>query len=143
MDRRYPERPLVGVGAVIIQDGRVLLVRRAQAPQKDRWSLPGGLLELGERLEEAVRREVREETGLEVEVLSLAGVFERIIADAGGRTEYHYVLLDYFCRVSGGALRPASDASAAVWASRAELARYPLTGGTREFLERALAGQPA
>lgn len=143
MDRRYPERPLVGVGAVIIQQDRVLLVQRGRPPQQDHWSLPGGLLEVGERLEEAVRREVREETGLEVEVLSLAGVFERIVPDAAGRTEYHYVLLDYFCRPAGGELRPASDVKAAAWVSRAELAQYPLTGGTREFLEPLLGNLKA
>lgn len=140
MNRRYPDRPLVGVGAVIIEQGRVLLVRRGAPPQQGQWSLPGGLLEVGERLEDAVRREVREETGLEVEVISLAGVFERIVPDAAGRTEYHYVLLDYLCRPSGGELRPASDVEAAAWVSHAELAHYRLTGGTREFLEPLLGG---
>jgi len=141
MERRYPERPLVGVGAVIIERSRVLLVERGQPPQQGQWSLPGGLLEVGERLEEAVRREVREETGLEVEVLSLAGVFERIVPDAGGRPEYHYVLLDYLCRPCGGALRPSSDVTAAAWVSPVELPQYPLTAGPREFLEPLLAGQ--
>ncbi len=140
MQRRYPERPLVGVGAVIIEDGRVLLVERAQSPQQGAWSLPGGLLEAGERLQEAVRREVREETGLEVEVLSLAGVFERIVPDASGRIEYHYVLLDYLCRPCGGRLRPGSDVSAAAWVGLHELDTLPLTSGTREFLETVLSG---
>lgn len=143
MERRYPDRPMVGVGAVIIEQGRVLLVQRAQPPQQGQWSLPGGLLEVGERLEDAVRREVREETGLEVEVLSLAGVFERVVPDGAGKTEYHYVLLDYLCRPVGGELRPASDVKAAAWVSRAELAHYPLTGGTREFLEPLLSGPNA
>ncbi len=141
MQRRYPERPLVGVGAVIIQDGRVLLVERAQPPQQGQWSLPGGLLEAGERLQEAVRREVREETGLEVEVLSLAGVFERILPDAEGRIEYHYVLLDYLCRPLGGRLQPGSDVRAVAWVRLEELATLPLTSGTREFLEEVLRGE--
>lgn len=142
MNRRYPERPLVGVGAVVLQDGRVLLVERGQPPQQGQWSLPGGLLELGERLEEAVRREVREETGLEVEVLSLAGVFERIVPDEAGSTEFHYVLLDYFCRVAGGCLQPASDVRRAAWVRLEELASVPLTDGTREFLQKLLGGKP-
>ncbi len=141
MERRYPERPLVGVGAIIIQDGRLLLVRRGSPPQQGEWSLPGGLVETGERLEEAVRREVREETGLEVEVLKLAGVFERIVRDAQGRLEYHYILLDYLCRVSGGSLRHGTDATAVAWVTPDELAEYPLTSGTREFLEQALRGE--
>jgi len=143
MERRYPKRPLVGVGAVIVHDGGLLLVRRGQPPQQGEWSLPGGLLEIGEKLEEAVKREVREETGLEVEVLSLAGVFERIVRDAEGRTEYHYVLVDYFCRLAGGVLRAASDVTAAEWVRLERLPAYPLTSGTREFLEQVLAsGKP-
>ena len=138
MDRRYPDRPLVGVGAIILDGERLLLVRRGSPPHEGDWSLPGGLLEAGERLEDGVRREVREETGLEVEVLSLAGVFERIVRDKEGNLEYHYVLLDYFCRVRGGSLRCASDAAAAAWVPRDELASYPLTPGTREFLEQVL-----
>jgi len=136
--RRYPARPIVGVGAVIVEGDRVLLVERGQEPQKGFWSLPGGLLELGERLEEAVRREVREETGLDVEILSVAGVFERILRDASGRPEYHYVLVDYLCRVVGGRLRPATDVSRAAWVARAELAVYRLTEGTLPLLERIL-----
>ncbi len=141
MERRYPERPLVGVGAIIVEDGRVLLVQRGSPPQQGQWSLPGGLVEAGERLEEAVRREAREETGLEVEVVKLAGVFERIVRDDQGRPEYHYVLLDYLCRVRGGSLRHGSDATAAAWVAREELPAYALTPGTREFLERVLRSE--
>lgn len=129
---------MLGVGGIIVEDGRVLLIQRGQPPQKGSWSLPGGLVETGERLEEALRREVREETGLEVQVISLAGVFERIEPDAEGRIEYHYVLLDYLCRVTGGALRPGSDVSQVAWASPSELDRFQLTSGTREFLEKIL-----
>lgn len=141
MERRYPERPLVGVGAIIVQDGRVLLIRRGAPPQQGQWSLPGGLVEAGERLQEAVLREAREETGLEVEVVKLAGVFERIVRDDQGRPEYHYVLLDYLCRVRGGSLRHGSDATAAAWVTRDELRQYPLTPGTREFLEQVLGSE--
>lgn len=135
MERRYPDRPLVGVGAIVRDGDRILLVQRGRPPQSGRWSLPGGLVELGERLEDAVRREVQEETGLEVEVVSLAGVFERIVPDAEGRTEYHYVLLDYWCRPAGGVLRAGSDVSAVCWAALVDLPRLPMTSGTREFLE--------
>jgi len=138
MERKYPERPLIGVGAIILDGERLLLVRRGSPPHEGDWSLPGGLLEAGERLEEAVRREVREETGLEVEVLSLAGVFERIVRDSEGNLEYHYVLLDYFCRLRGGSLRCGSDAAAAAWVQREELASYSLTPGTFEFLQQVL-----
>lgn len=131
---------MLGVGAIIVEDGRLLLIRRGSPPQQGQWSLPGGLVEAGERLEDAVRREAREETGLEVEVLKLAGVFERIVRDEHGRPEYHYVLLDYLCRVRGGSLRHGSDAVAAAWIGLGELDRYPLTPGTQEFLEQVLRG---
>ena len=135
--RRYPSRPFAGIGALVFENGRVLLVERGQEPLKGWWSLPGGILETGERLEEGVRREVREETGLDVEVLGLFEVFERILPDSGGRTEYHYVLLDYLCRPAGGKLRPASDASRVMWVSRDELGDYRITEGTRAVVERA------
>ncbi|MGC8795194.1 MAG: NUDIX hydrolase [Bryobacteraceae bacterium] len=141
MDRQYPDRPLVGVGAIVVDGDRLLLVQRGSPPHQGQWSLPGGLLEAGERLEDAVKREVREETGLEVEVLSLGGVFERIVRDDTGRLEYHYVLLDYLCRPCGGRLHHGSDAVAAAWVPLDQLATYPLTAGTREFLEKILKRQ--
>lgn len=136
--RRYPDRPILGVGAIIEDGGRVLLVERGQEPLKGVWSLPGGAVEVGEHLKDAIRREVREETGLEVDSLSIAEIFERIMPDAAGRTEYHYVLIDYLCKVTGGELRAASDASRAVWVPRGELANYDITEGTLEVIERAL-----
>ena len=137
--RRYPERPILGVCAIIEDGGRVLLVERGQEPLNGTWSLPGGAVEVGERLKDAIRREVREETGLEVEPVSVAEVFERIMLDAAGRTEYHYVLIDYLCKVTGGELRAASDASRAVWVPRQELSAYRITEGTLAVIEKVLA----
>src|SRR5215510_11503224 len=108
-NRRYPKRPIVGVGALIFQRNRVLLAQRGKAPLKGWWSLPGGALETGETLVDAIRREVREETGLEVEPRSVFEVFERITRDAAGKTEYHFVLIDYICRVKDGTLQAGDD----------------------------------
>lgn len=119
MQREFPEAPLVGVGAVIVQDGRVLLIRRGRDPMKGHWTLPGGVLEVGESLSEGVAREVREETGLDVEVLELVELLDRIHREDGS-VRFHYVIADYLCRVTGGELQAASDADAVRWVERAE-----------------------
>lgn len=137
-DRRYPERPIVGVGAVVVDgDGRVLLVKRERPPLAGEWSLPGGCVEAGEGLDEAVRREVLEETGLVVEVSSFLGVVDRRFRDAAGRTEYHYVLLDYRCRPTGGSLLAASDARDVAWAHPSDLVAYGLAADTHDMIDRA------
>jgi ADP-ribose pyrophosphatase YjhB (NUDIX family) len=141
-DRRYPDRPIVGVGAVVLDRGRVLLVERGREPQKGLWSLPGGALEVGETLADALRREVREETGLEVRVLGVVEVLERILRDAAGRPEYHYVLIDYLCQPAGGELHAASDAARAAWVDRGRLGDYPLTAGAGAVIEKAFALRP-
>lgn len=117
--REYPAAPLVGVGAVVEQEGRVLLVRRGTEPLKGHWTLPGGALELGETLSDGIVREVREETGLEVESIELIEVLDRIHRD-GERVRYHYVIADFLCRVIGGQLLAASDADDARWVERTE-----------------------
>jgi 8-oxo-dGTP diphosphatase len=119
MQREFPVAPLMGVGAVIIDQDRVLLVQRGNEPMKGHWSLPGGLLELGESLVEGVQREVREETGLIVEVLELVELLDRIFRQ-DERVRYHYVIADYLCRVVGGDLKANSDADAVRWISRGE-----------------------
>jgi 8-oxo-dGTP diphosphatase len=119
IEREFPQTPLVGVGAVVVQDGRVLLVRRGTEPLKGRWTLPGGLLEVGEGLTAGVIREVREETGLDVEPIELIELLDRIHRE-GDRVRYHYVIADYLCRVTGGEVRAASDADAVRWVERSE-----------------------
>jgi len=119
MQREYPVAPLVGVGAVIVHEGRVLLVQRGHEPLKGRWSIPGGLIEIGEMLHEAVVREVREETGLEIEPVELVELLDRIHRE-GDRVRYHYVIADYLCRIVGGTLKAADDADAVRWVERAE-----------------------
>jgi 8-oxo-dGTP diphosphatase len=139
-DRSYPARPVLGVGALILDGDRILLVERGREPLKGYWSLPGGVVETGERLEAAVRREVREETGLEVEPAEVVEIFERIMLDEEGRTRHHYVLIDYLCRVVEGDLRAGDDANQAKWVERAQLPALKLTSGTLPVIEKAFRG---
>jgi len=127
LQRDYPDRPLVGLGAVIVRDREVVLVRRASEPLRGEWSLPGGLLELGETLRQGIAREVLEETGLRVRVEQVLDVFDSIVPDATGRTQFHYVLIDFLCVPLGGELRAGSDVSEVVWAAVDELKRFGLT----------------
>ena len=138
MNREYPSRPFVGVGAVIVADDRVVLVRRRQAPLAGQWSLPGGAVELGETLEQAVTREILEETGLHVRVGPVVDVLDRITRDAAGQVQYHYVLVDYLCWPERGTLAAGSDVGEATWAAPAELAQYGLTDAALSVIERAL-----
>ena len=126
------------MGAIILNRNRVLLVERGKSPLKGYWSLPGGVLETGERLEEGVRREVLEETGLVIKPLRVVKIFERIMRDDRGTAEYHYVLIDYLCRVTGGTLDAASDVSRVEWVPRdGALADYKITEGTLPVIEKA------
>jgi len=136
-DRRYPKHPLVGVGAILLRRDRILMAERGKEPLKGWWSLPGGALETGESLAEAVRREVLEETGLEIRPLGVLEIFERIMRDTGGRAEYHYVLIDYVCRVTGGTLRAGDDAARVEWVRRADLSQLQITEGTLAVIEKA------
>jgi ADP-ribose pyrophosphatase YjhB (NUDIX family) len=132
--RRFPDRPLLGVGALIFDGPRVLLVERGKPPLVGYWSLPGGLVETGERLEEALVREVFEETGLRITADSIATVFERIMPDDSGACEYHYVLIDFYCSIHGGDLRPGDDSKSAQWFEIDSLETLLLTAGTRDVI---------
>ena len=140
--RRYPPRPVVGVGAVIVDDGRVVLIKRKYEPLAGQWSLPGGTLEIGESLEAGVAREMREETGLEVAVGPVVDVFDRILLDTDGRVRYHFVLIDYLCRPIGGSLVAGSDVADAVLADPAALAPFRLTPKAISVIDRALTLVP-
>jgi ADP-ribose pyrophosphatase YjhB (NUDIX family) len=136
--RQYPERPIVGVGAVIVDGGQVLLIRRKYEPLKGHWSLPGGTVEVGEPLETALTREMLEETGLVVDVGPVIEVFDRIMRDEQRRVRYHFVLIDYLCWPAGGTLRAGSDVDAAIWVDPSSLAQYSLTEKASSVIQRGL-----
>jgi 8-oxo-dGTP diphosphatase len=136
MKREFPDHPIVGVGGVVVHRGRVLLIRRGSEPLKGAWSIPGGLLELGEELAEGVRRELKEETGLDVKPLEVLAVFDRVFRE-GPRVRYHYVIVDYACRLIGGRLRAASDVLDARWVRRKDLPQYHLSEKATSVLLQA------
>ena len=141
--RRHPDRPIVAVGAVIVHDGRVLLVKRGQEPLKGQWSLPGGAVETGETLHAALAREVLEETCLTVEIGPVVEVLDSIRLDERGRAEYHYIIIDYVCHVRAGAPTAAacgSDADGACWVGAADLDRYHVTAAATAVIRKALSG---
>jgi 8-oxo-dGTP diphosphatase len=148
LKREYPEHPLVGVGGVVIQDGRALLIRRGAPPLMGQWSIPGGMLELAETLAEGVKRELAEETGLDVQVVELLEVFERIFPAAPhadgtpgdlSRPQYHFVILDYLCELRGGTLCAGSDALEFAWAREEELVKFDLTVAATRVVRKAFA----
>ena len=136
MKREYPESPLVGVGAIIIDSERVVLVKRAHPPLLGEWSIPGGALEVGETLREGVMREALEETGIAVEPGDLLGVYDRVLRDSDGRTLYHYVLIDFLCRRLDGEPRPSGDAEEARWFTREEASKLPLPPDTQDVIRK-------
>jgi 8-oxo-dGTP diphosphatase len=138
MGREYPDNPLIGVGAVIIEADRALLIRRGTAPLLGEWSLPGGVLECGETLREAVVREAREETGLIIKPGEMLDVYERLIRDDEGRVRYHYVLIDFLCRVCSGDLAAGSDAADVRWFMRSELPALKLTVDAHDVVLKGL-----
>lgn len=140
MTREYPDAPRVGVGAIVIHEGRVLLVRRGRAPALGLWSVPGGLVELGETTVDAARREVEEETGLDVRIAGLVGVVDRVTCDADGRVRYHWVLVDYLAYPqSNDTITAGSDAAEVRWVTIDEVERLPITDGLADMIKRAAA----
>jgi 8-oxo-dGTP diphosphatase len=139
MNREYPERPFVGVGSIVIEGDRVLLVKRVHPPIQGQWSIPGGVLEVGELIRDAAKREVREETGLEIEPGELLGVFDRVLRDPEKRVQYHYVLIDFLCHRIGGDLQAASDAAEARWFTLEELPALSLAEDTLEVIRKGFA----
>ncbi len=132
MPREFPERPLVGVGAVIIEDGRILLVKRANEPNKGKWSVPGGLVRVGESLIDALKREIQEEIGVEIEVDDVACVSEEIFRN--GRVRFHYVIIDFFARITKGNVRPGSDAAEIRWVPIQEVDKIDAVDFVKELI---------
>jgi mutator protein MutT len=137
LSREFPDRPVVGVGAIVVDGNRVLLVRRGHEPLKGEWSLPGGVVEIGETLEVAIAREVQEETGLRVDVGPIVDVLDRIRFDPDGRARYHYVLVDFLCRPNSGTLASASDAEDVKWAPLIELVDCGVADATITVIQKA------
>ena len=135
--REYPERPMVGVGGVVIRDQRALLIQRGSAPLEGEWSIPGGMLEIGETILEGVQRELLEETAIEVRVLDLIEVFERLTRDEAGKLKYHFVILDYLCEAVRGEARAGSDVTDVAWAGESELSEYSLTQTATRVIQKA------
>jgi len=143
MQREFPEHPLIGVGAIIIEAGRVVLVKRAHPPIQGQWSIPGGVLEIGETVRQAALREAREETGLIVEPGELLGVYDRILRDPEHRVQYHYVLIDFLCPRVAGQLHAASDAAEVRWFRREDLPSLNLAEDTLEVIEKGFGKRVA
>ena len=136
MKRLYPKQPIIGVGAVIIKDGKILLEKRKNDPGKGKWSIPGGLVELGETVEQTALREVKEETGLEVEKPEHIDVVDNVIRDENGEIKYHFVIVDYFVKLKGGTMKAMSDAEELRWVTLDEVEQYDLTKTFKVFFQK-------
>ena len=138
MAREYPAHPVVGVGAVVVRDGKALIIKRGHEPRKGEWSLPGGLLELGESLHDAVRREIKEETSLDIEVGPVIETFDRVHRDDDGKIRYHFVIVDFVCWPDGGEAVPGSDAEGVAWVTAEEIDDYAVNAHAKAVILRGL-----
>ena len=141
--REYPEHPLVGVGAIVVENGKILLVKRAFDPGAGKWSVPGGLVELGEKLSEACIREAEEETGLKVQVLELINVFDMVDKDDSSKVKYHYVLVEFLVRPVGGDFRPNAEVTELRWFTREEIKSLDMTRTARKAIDELFGGPGA
>lgn len=140
--REYPERPIVAVGGVVIHNSHVLLIRRGQPPLEGRWSIPGGILEVGETIAEGIERELKEETGIQVRVLDLIEICEKVLRDPEGRPQFHFVILDYSCEFVEGIARAGGDVTEVVWANREQLGSLALTAAASRVIGKAFLATP-
>ena len=138
MAREYPAHPVVGVGAVVVRDGKALIIKRAHEPRKGEWSLPGGLLELGESLQDAAQREIKEETGLDVDVGPVIETFDRVHRDDHGRIRYHFVIVDFVCWSNRGVAVPGSDAEGVAWVTPEEIDVYEVNAHAKAVILKGL-----
>lgn len=137
--REYPQRPIIAVGGVVIQGGRVLLIRRGQPPLEGRWSIPGGILEIGETITAAIERELKEETGVSVRVMGLLEIYEKVLRDSDNRAQYHFVILDYLCEFVGGTAEAAADVTDTAWVAEEDLEKLQLTSAALRVVKKAFA----
>jgi mutator protein MutT len=142
MGKEYPPAPVVGVGGIVVRGDRALIVKRAHDPRRGEWSIPGGAVELGERLTDAVRRELREETGLDVDVGAVVESFDRIHHDDDGRVRYHFVIVDFVCHAPAGEALAGTDADAVAWVTAEELDAYGVNEHAAAVIRKALSSQP-
>jgi len=138
MAREYPAHPVVGVGGVVVRDGKALIIKRAHEPRKGEWSLPGGLLELGESLQDAARREIKEETSLDVDVGPVIETFDRVHRDDQGRIRYHFVIVDFVCWANAGEAMPGSDADGVAWVTPEEIDAYQVNAHAKAVILKGL-----
>jgi len=138
MAREYPAHPVVGVGGVVVRDGKALIIKRAYEPRKGEWSLPGGLLELGESLQDAARREIKEETSLDVDVGPVIETFDRVHRDDQGRIRYHFVIVDFVCWANAGEAMPGSDADGVAWVTPEEIDAYQVNAHAKAVILKGL-----
>jgi len=136
MQREYPKQPIVGVAAIIVENGKMLLIKRGSEPAAGKWSIPGGVVELGETIKEALTREVMEECGLKIKILKLIDVVDNIIRDADGRIRFHYVILEFLARPLKGEIKASSDALEVKWVPIEEVEKYNITNTLRKFLKK-------